>query len=211
MHIVRVCSNQDDMKLDAPSLINRIVELEVLSEDHRSVLRESGAIEAMWSWMPVIATGTNFESYFDHILALAKRGDFIPFAIWCRRDREFAGVAAFLDINLTHRRLRVGYVWHPVHMRGTAIHPATQLALIERALAVRIRRIELHAAETNERAIRAAERLGAKREGMLRNYLRVADGRWSNMIVFSLIDEEAKAAISMLRDRISTLEDARPV
>lgn len=196
------------MKLDAPDLKNEIVELTVLGEEHRDVLGRSGAVSAMWSWMPVIATGTNFDSYFDHTLALKERGDFVPFAITRRSDSAFAGVAGFLDINRTHRRLRVGYIWHPQDMRGTTIHPATQLALIERALAARIRRIELHAAEANERAIRAAERLGAIREGVLRNYMRVADGRWANMVVFSLLDTEAKAAMALLKDRIKALQDA---
>ena len=91
-------------------------------------------------------------------------------------------------------------------MRGTDIHPATQLALIERALEARIRRIEFRVAESNERAVKAALRLGAVREGVMRNYIRIADGSWANMVMLSLIDTEAHGAMAMLKDRIHAFQ-----
>lgn len=195
------------MKLDAPILENDVISLEVLTEAHREPLRATGAADAMWSRMPVIASGTSFDGYFDFVLEQQAFGYFIPFSIWRKSDRKFAGVAGFLDIDRTHRRLRVGYIWHPEDMRGTAIHPATQLALIERALEARIRRIEFHAAESNQRAVNSALRMGALREGVMRNYIRIADGSWANMVMFSLIDTEAQAAIAILKDRIRALQD----
>lgn len=194
------------MKLDAPYLENDVISLEVLTEAHREPLRAAGAADAMWTWMPVIATGTSFDGYFDYVLKQQEYGHFIPFSIWRKSDRKFAGVAGFLDIDRTHRRLRIGYIWHPEEMRGTDIHPATQLALIERALEARIRRIEFRVAESNERAVKAALRLGAVREGVMRNYIRIADGSWANMVMLSLIDTEADGAMAMLKDRIHAFQ-----
>lgn len=193
------------MRLDAPGLGNSAVTLERLTAVQRGLLAESGAIESMWSSMPVIATGTNFETYYDHILAEAARGRMIPFAVTRVSDGAFAGVSAFLDVSLTHRRLAVGYTWHPPAMRGGVVGPATALALIERAQACRIRRIEFVIAEDNAVAIAAVERFGAVREGLLRNYMRIANGSWANMVILALLDTEINAAITLLRDRVSKL------
>ncbi len=193
------------MRLDAPGLGNSAVTFERLNAAHRCLLADSGAIESMWASMPVIATGTNFETYYDHILSEAARGRMIPFVVTRLSDGAFAGVSAYLDVSLTHRRLAIGYTWHPPAMRGGVVGPATALALIERAEACRIRRIEFVIAEDNAAAIAAVERFGAVREGLLRNYMRITNGSWANMVILALVDTEITAAITLLRDRVRTL------
>jgi N-acetyltransferase len=194
------------MKLDAPGLVVADVRLDLLSEAHRSALAESGAVEAMWDWMPVIPTGTNFDAYFDHTLADAKDGRSIPFAVTRISDGAFAGVAAYLDISRTHRRLRIGYQWHPPDMRSGMVPAATALALISRAKACRIRRIEYLIDVENVPAIKSIERLGAEREGVLRSYMRAAKGTWASMALYSLVDTEIRAAMAELQDRVRALQ-----
>lgn len=196
------------MKLDDPGLENEFVQLKVLDEGDRSTLAGTSAVEAMWQWMPVIATGTNFHSYFDHTLELKKSGDYIPFTIWRKSDGAFAGVVAFADISRTHRRLRIASLWIVPEMRGTVIVPAVQLATIERAVASRIRRIEILTPEANERSVRSIERFGGKREGTLRSYFRMSNGTWADMAVMSLVGDEARAAITLLKDRVREFQQA---
>ena len=194
------------MRLDAPGPENEFVRLKVLTESDRALLADTTAVEAMWQWMPVIATGTNFNSYFDYALEMKQTGDYIPFTIWRKSDDALAGVVAYADIARTHRRLRLASLWIMEEMRGTVIGPATQLALIERAVAARMRRIEILTPASNERAIRSIERFGAKREGTLRSYMRVADGSWADLAVLALVGEEANASIALLRDRIRQMQ-----
>jgi N-acetyltransferase len=194
------------MKLDAPGLTVADVRLDRLSEAHRAMLAASGAVESMWDWMPVIPSGTNFDSYFDHTLADARDGRSIPFAITRISDGAFAGVAAYLDISRTHRRLRIGYQWHPESMRSGLVPAATALALMSRAKACRIRRIEYLIDEENVAAIKSVERLGAEREGLLRSHMRAANGTWANMVLYAFVDTEIRAAIAHLQDRVRTLQ-----
>jgi RimJ/RimL family protein N-acetyltransferase len=42
----------------------------------------------------------------------------------------------------------------------------------------------------NERSQRAIERLGAKREGLLRNHMILPDGRYRDSVYYSIIDKE---------------------
>ena len=110
------------------------------------------------------------------------------------------------QVSRTHRRLEIGIVWHPEKYRGTAIVPATQLALLTKAHEARFRRISYFIPEQNERAIRAFSRIGAQKEGLIRNYMRTAGGTWTNMVVLGLVGDEIRAAISVLRDRVRALQ-----
>lgn len=196
------------MRLDEHGLHNDVVRLDLLEESDRERLGVSGAIEAMWNWMPVLPSGTSYNSYFDYVLKMKERGDIVPFTVTRQSDGAFAGVVGYININRTHRRVSIGYVWHPEDMRGTAVPKATQMAMIGRAFAARMRRIEFLVADENERAIRSVERLGAKKEGVLRHYLRLADGSWADIVMLSLVDSEIRAAIDLLKDRVAAMQMA---
>lgn len=194
------------MKLDAPDLRNEVVSLSLLAESDKTELAESGGIDAMWKWMPVIPTGTNYDSYFKYMLEAQESGSILPFTVRLTETNEFAGVIGFMDISRTHRRLRIAYSWFPEHFRGTAVPPASVMAMLERARGSRIRRVEFLYSATNERAIQSARKIGAKPEGVLRQYLRLADGGWADMQVLSLIDQEIDAAITLLSDRVKQIQ-----
>lgn len=191
------------MQLNAPGLCNSVLRLEVFGDAHLDDLKTSGAIEAMWDWMPDIPKGLNLRNYADHVADAAARGDLVPFAIYRAADGAFAGVAAFDNISRVHRRLRINYFWHPEEMRGTLVFPATQMLLIERALAWGARRIGWMVSADNRPAIQALERLGAVHEGTLRSYQRMADGRWSDMAVLSLLRDEAEPAVREMARRLT--------
>lgn len=51
-------------------------------------------------------------------------------------------------------------------------------------------RVQLKTAASNLRAQRAIEKLGAQREGLLRNHRRLADGRLDHTVMYSITDSE---------------------
>ena len=194
------------MRLDEPGLHNDVVRLDLLEESDRARLGGSGAVSSMWDWLPVIPSGTNFNAYFDLMLAMKQKGNIVPFSITRQSDGAFAGVIAYLDVSRTHRRVGIGYVWHPPEMRGTVVPVATQMAMIGRAFGARMRRIEFPVAATNVRAISSLERLGARKEGVLRRYMRLADGSWADLAILSLVDSEIRVAIDLLKDRVAEMQ-----
>lgn len=197
------------MKLDAPGLVVANVRLDRVSEAHREILAASGAIEAMWNWMPLMDTGTSFNAYFDQTLQDARDGRMVPFAVTRTTDGAFAGVVAYMNIARLHRRLRIGYRWHPPEMRGGLVSAATSLALIQRARDCRFQRIEFLVNIANREAIAAVERFGAAREGTLRHYMRTANGLWADVAAFSLIGPEIDRTIASLRQHVEALEAAK--
>jgi RimJ/RimL family protein N-acetyltransferase len=51
-------------------------------------------------------------------------------------------------------------------------------------------RVQFKADVRNERSVRAIERLGAVREGVLRNHYILQDGTFRDSIYFSILDQE---------------------
>lgn len=186
------------MELYAPGLENAFVRLDPLDQSHRDPFHSTGAVDAMWKWMPMISTGTNYKSYFDHTLAQAKIGQIVPFAILSPQTNELLGVAAYLEPNRTHRRVQIAHIWLVPEARGKGIFIATQAAMIERAIEWGARRIVWLADERNEVAISAFRKLGAVEEGLAREYQRMTDGHWADMLVFSMLRPEAKEALKRL-------------
>lgn len=194
------------MDLDASNLSNSTVRLEAFGPEHRQILFESGGVDAMWNWMPVIGSGTNYDAYYDHILKQQKLGGIVPFVIYRQSDDAFAGVAGFLAPSRTHRRVQIGYIWHPKDMRGIGIFAATQALMIQRAIDWRAKRIEWHIATKNEPALAACRSMGAREEGILRSYQRMSDGDWVDVAVFSMLRPEAQAAVKLLNDKVAEAE-----
>ena len=191
------------MELDHPGLENEWVRLNLLSADHRQTVYDSGAIDAMWTWMPMISSGTNFDSYFDHVQLQLKRGTMFPFMISDPETDEFLGVVSFLAPNRTHRRLEITHIWLVPEARGKGTFLAVQLLMIQRALDWGARRIVWLADERNAPAIAAYRKLGAHEEGLAREYQRMTDGHWASMMVFSMLRPEAKDAILHLEAKLA--------
>lgn len=194
------------MNLAEPAPENDVVRLDTLVVEHKPVVLATPVAESMWQWMPVMPDGTDLEAYMDYSLKLKETGSFFPFYVVDKATGEFAGCVAFERVSRTHRRLEIGFVWHPEKYRGTAIVPATQLALLTRAHEARYQRISYFVPEKNERAIRSFTRMGAKREGVIRHYMRTVGGTWVNMVVLSLVGDEIKGAIAVLRVRVRELQ-----
>lgn len=187
------------MKLDAPNLENDAVRLELFEMPHLDFLKAAGAVEAMWKWMPDIPKGKSADTYAAHVIDLQKRGEIVAFAMFRQSDDAFAGVASFEMINRTHRRLRIANFWHPEVMRGAGIFQASQALLIQRALDWGARRIGWAVSADASSAIRAIKRLGATEEGVLRNYVRLAGGGWADIMVLSMLSDEAEMALQRLQ------------
>lgn len=187
------------MDLTAPGLENEYVRLAPLNEQFREDLRSSDATEHMWSSLPAIQRGAGFDAYYDHVIKQVETGEMFPFALLDPNDSDrFVGVTALVGPNKMHRRVRLGYTWLEPHLRGHGIYAAIQNLLIQRALDWGAKRVEWYVEEPNTRAIRAIESLGAIKEGVLRQYEKFADGEWVDVVVLSMVRDEAKEALRRL-------------
>ncbi|MBE3204955.1 GNAT family N-acetyltransferase [Frankia sp. CH37] len=125
-------------------------------------------------------------------------------------DVEKAAVVGTTSLYLmdeARRQLTIGYTWLSEAIRGGPVNVEAKLLLFRYAFgALGAVRVQLLVDILNQRSLRAVDRLGARREGVLRKHARRRDGSWRDTVVFSVIDDDWKAVevnlVALLRNRI---------
>jgi N-acetyltransferase len=120
-----------------------------------------------------------FEQEIARVLAMP---DVVAFAIELTTSQHIDGKTfradsaigrtAFMDIRAPHRAVEVGRTWIARPFHGTSVNPASKYLLLRHAfetLAPTSLRVQITTSSTNLHSQHAIEKLGAKREGVLRN------------------------------------------
>ncbi|MEZ7944266.1 MAG: GNAT family protein, partial [Halioglobus sp.] len=90
-----------------------------------------------------------------------------------------------------HRSLEIGWTWLGQNWQRTAINTETKLLLLSHAFEkLGCIRVEFKTDTRNERSQRALQRIGATKEGVLRNHMIVQDEFVRDSVYFSVISSE---------------------
>ncbi|MGE0555287.1 MAG: GNAT family N-acetyltransferase, partial [Gemmatimonadales bacterium] len=101
------------------------------------------------------------------------------------------GSTRFLEIRRPDRALEIGWTWLGEASHRTAVNTETKYLLLRHAFEdLGARRVQLKTDGRNERAQRAIERLGAKKEGVLRLHRLMWDGHVRDSVYYSVIADE---------------------
>lgn len=126
-------------------------------------------------------------------------GTEVPFAILRRADGRPVGSTRYMDIQRPNRGLEIGWTWLGPDARRTPVNTECKRLLLGHAFddlgAVRV---QLKTDGDNVRSQRAIERLGARREGVLRRHRRRWDGSWRDTVYYSVLDDEWPAVRARL-------------
>jgi ribosomal-protein-serine acetyltransferase len=114
-------------------------------------------------------------------------GETYAYGIWS--GGELLGLCGLHDISRINANAQVGY-WLREGQQGRGVMTLAVDALLSLGFAaLDLQRIELRAAEGNQRSWRIAERLGFRMEGTMRNLIRLRDG-YADARLYSLLREE---------------------
>jgi len=152
--------------------------------------RES--ITEMSPWMPWCHADYSIEESRAWVESRAEaweKGTEYDFAITDARDGFFLGGCGLNHIDQANRIANLGY-WVRTGRAKKGVASAAARLLAQFGLGkLELNRIEIMAAVGNKASQRVAEKVGAKREGILRNR-RVVRDRVYDMVLFSLIPKD---------------------
>ncbi|MFO8068692.1 MAG: GNAT family protein [Alkalibacterium sp.] len=104
-------------------------------------------------------------------------------------EDEIAGSVSIKDIDWSLRSAEIGY-WLGSEYTGKGIMVRTVSSLLDYAFnKLNLHKIEIWAAEGNEKSRSIPERLGFVQEGMRRDN-ELIDGKYVNMIIYGLLKDE---------------------
>ncbi len=175
------------------TLQGKYVRLEPLSETHISGLTEVGVGQSFWDFMLYgnIQTEEDMRNWVLDILSRAEKGTDLPFAVIHLTSGRVAGATRYLNIMPRDRGLEIGGTWYGTDFQRTPVNTECKYLLMSHAFeTLKCIRVQLKTDKRNERSQKAIERLGAKKEGILRNHMILPDGRYRDSVFYSILDTE---------------------
>ena len=194
------------MDIHPVTLLGRVVRLEPLSEAHIPDLTMAAMEDPdVFRFMPYspVRGEADLRALVLDLLGRQARGTDLPFAVIVREAGRAVGSTRYMDIQPQHRGLEIGGTWYaPSHQR-TAVNTECKLLLLGYAFeTLGCLRVQLKTDLRNERSQRAIERIGAVREGVLRNHMIMPDGHVRSSVYYSVLVEEWPAVKARLEDRL---------
>jgi N-acetyltransferase len=192
------------------TLCGRIVRLEPLAEVHVPALTVAGQDESIWRYMLYgqIKTEAQMLAWVREMLARQALGADLPFAVVYKKTGRAIGSTRYLELNLVDRGLEIGGTWYAVAHQGSGLNAECKFLLLRHAFeTLECIRVQLKTDLRNERSQRAIERLGAVKEGILRNHKITPDGYIRHSVYYSIIVEEWPAVKARLAEKLGYFPD----
>jgi N-acetyltransferase len=188
------------------TLTGRTVRLEPLTFTHVPDLTLAGQDESIWRYMPypVMRTEADMTAWVSDLLHRQSLGGDLPFAVYHLADQRTIGATRYMDIQAPHRGLEIGGTWYGAPYQRTAVNTESKYLLLRHAFeTLGCIRVQLKTDLRNERSQAAIARLGAVREGVLRENLIMPDGYHRSSVYFSILAAEWPAVKASLEARLA--------
>lgn len=180
--------------------------LEPLSLEHEDGIRLAVTDGELWKlFFTSVPKPEGVRDYIEGLLAQRERGAAFAFVVRDNRNGEIVGGTRYLNIDAANRRLEIGGTWYAARVQRTALNTECKLMLLRHAFeTLGCIAVEFRTDWFNKRSQAAIERLGAKRDGLLRNHMIMPDGRIRDTVVYSIIQGEWAGVERNLRHKLET-------
>lgn len=191
------------MRLTAAVLENDFVRLEPFDERHKEPLRLAcDADPELWPALYYMSLGgAEFDAGWASLRAQQAAGTRIPFAVI--HGGEVVGCSTYIGIQPENRTLEIGTTYYRPSARGGAVNPAAKRLLLDHAFACGAGRVVFQVDAINARSRAAMTKLGAAREGVMRDDKITWTGRVRSSVIFSILAREWLAVRAKLDDRLA--------
>lgn len=170
-----------------------MVRLEPLSEKHIPDLAVAGQDESIWEYMLYgkVTTEAKMRAWVQDLLDRQASGTDLPFAVIHLESGRAVGATRFMEICPEDRGVEIGGTWYAVLYQRTAVNTECKYLLLRHAFETwHCIRVQFKTDLRNERSQRALERIGAIREGILRNHMILSNGTIRHSVYYSILDSE---------------------
>ena len=191
------------MEVKPVVLTGKHVRLEPMTEEHVMGLAEIGVGQSIWDFMVYgeMNSQDDMRNWVRDIMLRGEKGTDLPFVVIHLASRRVAGATRYLNIMPNDRGLEVGGTWYGLDFQRTAVNTECKYLMLRHAFeTLGCIRVQLKTDSRNERSQKAIERLGAIKEGVLRNHMILPNGRYRDSVFYSIIDTEWLAVKKRLEE-----------
>ncbi|MFL0581859.1 GNAT family N-acetyltransferase [Solibacillus silvestris] len=183
---------------------NDIVKLRPVQMSDIEAIANAANDERIWEHMSVtLLTQEAVENYIVNAIKEREKGISYMFAVIEKKTDNIVGCTSFLDISFPHKRLEIGATWYNPTVWRSAINTNCKFLLFQYCFEVlNLNRIQIKTGHENYRSQKAIERIGAVKEGVLRNHMIRKEGTIRHTIMYSVIVEDWEKLKTRFIDRL---------
>ena len=196
------------MNVEPVTLTGNVVRLEPLQTTHAEGLFRAAQDPAIWlylSYNPSVSLDA-MNTWLANTLKAQERGDIVPFAIIQIATGQAVGSTRYMTIAPHDRGLEIGWTWLARAVQRTPVNTECKYLLLRHAFeTLSAIRVQIKTDSRNMTSQRAIERLGASKEGVLRNHMIMPDGYYRHSVYYSILDTEWATVKAKLEAKMSNL------
>lgn len=170
------------------TLADERVRLEPLAMRHLDGLLQAAADGELWNLrFTTVPEPQQTAAYIDTALQGRAAGHRLPFAVIDVPSGRVLGSSSYHDIVPAVERLEIGYTWYARSTQRTHVNTSAKLLLMAHAFEVLgAKLVGWRTDNFNFASQRAIERLGARRDGVIRHHHLRRDGTVRDTVMYSL-------------------------
>jgi len=168
------------------------VRLEPLAPSHESALATAASDGRLWElWYTSVPSPKEVGQYIQFALDGQRSGTMLPWAVRELSSGQIVGSTRYHDIVATIDRVEIGWTWYAASWQRTHVNAACKMLLLSHAFdTLGCAIVGLRTDNFNFASQKAIERLGAKRDGVLRHHHARRDGSVRDSFMYSILREE---------------------
>lgn len=187
-------------------LSERGVRLEPLALRHEDGLREAAADGELWTLrVTSVPAPEQARQYIEDALHMREQGHRFAFAVIDEATETVLGSTSYHDILPAVKRLEIGYTWYAKRAQRTHVNTTCKLLMMGHAFdTLGCHVVGWRTDNYNFASQQAIERLGAKKDGVIRGHALRRDGTIRDTVMYSMRAgewPEARAQLLYLRGR----------
>jgi RimJ/RimL family protein N-acetyltransferase len=173
-------------------LEGRGVRLEPLGQEHREALAAALGDGELWRlWFTTTPEPGKVGEYIDEALAGLAAGRMLPWAVRELGSGTIVGSTRYQDILVPASRVEIGHTWYAKSWQRTHVNTACKLLLLGHAFdTLGAGVVGLRTDGFNFTSQRAIEALGAKKDGVIRQFGVRKDGSVRDTVMYSILAGE---------------------
>jgi len=183
--------------------------LEPLVTEHHDALHAAAADGNLWElWFTSVPEPERVGAYIATALDGQAKGHMLPWVVRELDTGTIVGSTRYHDVVAEIDRVEIGYTWYAKRWQRTHVNTACKLLLFEHAFdTLGCKVVGLRTDNFNFASQRAIERLGAKRDGVLRHHVARRDGTVRDSYMYSVLAAEWPDVKRHLRLRLARRSD----
>ena len=188
------------------ALSDRGIALLPLDLSHEAGLQAAAADGQLWNIrVTSVPRPEDMRKYIEDALAMRDAGNRLAFCVLESASQKVLGCTSYHDIVPNLKRLEIGWTWYAHSVQRSHVNTTCKLLLMTHAFdTLGCQVVGWRTDNFNFRSQTAIERLGAKKDGVLRGHALRRDGTIRDTVMYSMRAgewPEARAQLHYLLDK----------